>query len=38
MMFRALKSLLVLCVGLNALIFALQNVANLSEVYAEMAC
>jgi predicted small integral membrane protein len=37
MMFRVLKSLLVLCVGLNALIFALQNVANLNEVYSEMA-
>jgi hypothetical protein len=36
-MFRVLKSLLVLCVGLNALVFALQNLANLNEVYSEMA-
>lgn len=35
-MFRILKALLVLFIGLHALIYALQNVANLNEAHAAL--
>lgn len=35
-MFRVLKSLLVLLIGLHALFYALQNIANISEAHAAL--
>jgi predicted small integral membrane protein len=35
-MFRILKALLVLTIGLHALVYALQNVANLNEAHAAL--